>query len=165
MNVTFHVLTGIAVAATLAPRKAQCGATALLTGLGATIALHGVLDYTPHSYPLKSVVDVSVALLLFIVALSVARPDIRLLIAVCFLGSVLPDVIDLGPNLLNRHLGFRLPEAKWFPWHWKRFSGSIYDGSRAVPSAVAHLLVVAVALVLIGRRADCFSRRKHGGEE
>ena len=156
VNVTFHVLTGIGVAASLSPRKPPVSRIAVVAGLASTICLHGLLDYVPHSYPIKSSIDVALALLLFGAALSLAKPHLRLLLVTCFLGSILPDLIDLAPGILNRHVGLNLPEVKLFPWHWRQYSGSVHDGSRMAESMAAHLLVSAVALFLIWRARDRF---------
>lgn len=158
MNVTFHVLTGISVAAVLCPRKQEVTGKALLVGLGATIPLHGLLDFVPHSYPIKSSFDVIVALLLFGTALLLAKPHLYLLIATCFVGSVLPDLVDLTPGILHRHVGLSLPEARIFPWHWRQYSGSIYNGSRGIESAAFHLLVVATATFSLWWRRDRFTK-------
>jgi hypothetical protein len=154
MNVTFHVLTGIGMAAALSPRQPQVAVASLAAGLGATIALHGLLDYVPHSYPIRSGADVILALVLLGAAWLLAKPHLRLLLITCFLGSILPDLIDLGPGILNRHAGLHLPEVKLFPWHWKQYSGSIYDGSRNTESTALHLLVLAGAISAIGLRRE-----------
>ena len=164
MNVTFHVLTGITVATLLSPHKPEVRTSALLAGFGTTVVFHGVLDYLPHSYPIKSIVDVALALLVFGAVSFLAKPHIRLLLAVCFLGSIFPDLIDLAPGILNRHLGLELMEVKYFPWHWKQYSGSIYDGSRDTESSVYHLLVLAAAAFSIWRRHDLFGSAESTGE-
>jgi hypothetical protein len=156
MNVTFHVLAGIGVAAVLIPREPPISVLSLLTGLGATAALHGLLDFVPHSYPIKSGIDVMLALLVFGTALSFAKPHVRLLLVVCFLGSILPDLIDLGPGILNRRAGLNLPDIKFFPWHWKQYSGSVYDGSRTTESAVLYLLVLTIATAAVLCQRDRF---------
>lgn len=61
------------------------------------------------------------------------------LLGVCFIGSLFPDLIDLGPAIANKYLGLSLPVFKVFPWHWQEHSGSIYDGSRATESLLCHL--------------------------
>ncbi len=154
MNVTFHVLTGIAAAAVLTPRKPEIPRTAIAAGLGLSAALHGLLDYVPHTYPINSRLDVALALLLFVAVLYCAHPRTRPLLAACFLGSILPDLVDLTAGILNRHAGLHLPQAKVFPWHWKRYSGSVYNTAQATPSARAHLLVVAITVLLIWRSRD-----------
>lgn len=158
MNVTFHVLMGIAVAAALSPRKSVVGGGTLVTGFVAALGSHGLLDYIPHSYPIKSGVDVGLAFCIFSLALFFANVHIRLFLVTCFLGSILPDLIDLAPGILNRHLGLSLPEVKWFPWHWRQYSGSIYDGTRRTVSSVTHVTVLAIALSLIWRFRDCVFR-------
>ena len=156
MNVTFHVLAGIGIAAALSPRKPKVSRIAIVAGFGVTVCLHGLLDFVPHSYPIKSSIDVMLALLLFAGAFVLAKPHVRGVLVACFLGSILPDLIDLAPGILNRHYGFNLPAVRLFPWHWKQYSGSIYDGSRAAESMAAHLVVSTIALFLIWRARDRF---------
>jgi len=156
VNVTFHVLAGIGVAASLSPREPTVPKIAMVAGFASTICLHGLLDYLPHSYPIKSSIDVALALLLFGTGLSLAKPHVRPLLVACFLGSILPDLVDLAPGILNRHIGLDMPEVKLFPWHWRQYSGSIYNGSRTAESMAAHLVVSAIARFLIWRARDRF---------
>lgn len=128
----------------------------MVAGLATTICLHGLLDYLPHTYPIKSSIDVALALLLFSAALVFAKPHLRPLLVACFPGSILPDVIDLAPGILNRHEGLNLPEVKLFPWHWRQYSGSVYDRSRRTESVTTHSIVSAIALFLIWRARDRF---------
>jgi hypothetical protein len=112
------------------------------------------LDYIPHSYPINSSIDVSLAVVLFCVSLFFAKAHIRPLLVTCFFGGILPDLIDLAPGILHHHVGLRLPEVKVFPWHWRQYSGSIYDGTRKTESNLAHAAVLAIALVAIWRSRD-----------
>ena len=158
MNVTFHTLAGLATAAIISPRItsedsprsfARQDLFWLSIGFASGVLTHGLLDYAPHAYPFKSAIDVLVGLVLFCVALSVARRRYRLLLVVCFVGCIFPDVIDLGPAIVNKRTGWSLPVVKIFPWHWREYSGSIYDGSRAVESFLYHLIVAGVCLTLL----------------
>jgi len=162
MNVTFHVLAGLATAALLCngdmecPRERgarpwQAGLAGCVTGIG----IHGLLDWLPHAYPIPSVVDVILALCVVSVAVGCAQRRHRLLVLASFLGAVLPDVVDLAPQLMNRHMGTALPVVRVFPWHWPAYSGSLYDGSRALESAVHHVWVVgaSIGILVLRRRA------------
>lgn len=156
MNVTFHVLGGFATAAVLS-RKADSKNSLFTTvakfGVGFVVGVlvHGLLDYLPHEYPLQSKFDITLALILLLFALSAVQKQNIVLLLICFAGSVFPDVIDLGAAIANKHLGVALPQLpfKIFPWHWKQFSGSIYDGSRGFESTVYHLIFVSVCFVLL----------------
>ena len=159
MNVTFHVLTGIAVAACLSPRQPSVKITSVIAGFGTTVALHGLLDHLPHSYPIKSTIDVALGLLLFGAAFLFAKPHLRPVLAACFLGCTFPDLLDFAPSILNHNLGLSLPVHKnFFPWHWKQYSGSIYDGSRKTESWLSHITAVAVALSLLWHRRDLWEQ-------
>ena len=111
--------------------------------------MHGMLDYVPHSYPIPSSLDVVISLALFFGSLFVVGSRRWLTFTVCFLGSIFPDLVDLGPALLNRHLGWSIPVVKVFPWHWRQYSGSVYDGSRSAESVLYHLLVLASSFSLL----------------
>jgi len=123
--------------------------------------LHGLLDWAPHSYPIKSSLDVAFSLVLFIAAAAFAKQEHRLLIAVCFLGAVFPDLVDLGPAIACKYLGCSAPTLKIFPWHWYRYSGSIYDDSKKLASLVCHFAVVVLSASLLYLfRSSLFRLRK-----
>jgi hypothetical protein len=63
-------------------------------GFVAGVVEHGVMDYIPHSYPIPSGVDVVLSLILLIVAVAQTKPQFRVLVAACFIGSVFPDLAD-----------------------------------------------------------------------
>ena len=158
MNVTFHVLASFATAAVLSSKRkpadeprlfAPSDLPSLAVGFVTGVLMHGLLDYAPHAYPIKSAVDVLLSLALFVVMPLIVRRHHWLLLGVCFLGAVFPDLIDLGPAIANKRLGWSLPVVKVFPWHWREYSGSIYDGSRGGESFLYHLIVAGGSLVLL----------------
>lgn len=102
------------------------------------------MDYIPHSYPIPSRMDVAFSVILFTLAIALTKPQFRVLVTACFIGSIFPDLVDLGPRILNRHLGLSLPTVRLFPWHWPQYSGSLYDGKKRVQSAVSHAVVICV---------------------
>ncbi|NJM52531.1 MAG: hypothetical protein HC846_03505 [Blastocatellia bacterium] len=156
MNVTFHIVGSIATAAvlSLSPTEKWHSASALkkyAIGFAVGILIHGVLDFLPHSYPLPSKIDVIFALLVLILSLFLAQNQNKLLVLFCFSGAIFPDVVDLGAGIANKHLGIPLPQLnfKISPWHWKEYSGSIYDGSRFFESTVYHILLLLICFSLI----------------
>jgi hypothetical protein len=167
MNVSFHTLTALAVASAMSSRKRFANSAQpfissdvpfLAVGFAIGVFSHGLLDVTPHAYPIKAVADVFLGLIVFVSAFIFAKTRNRLLVAACFAGCVFPDLVDLGPAILNKHLGCSLPVVKVFPWHWLRFSGSIYDGSRPMVSLLAHLMVVVASLgILCAFRKSLFA--------
>lgn len=80
-----------------------------------------------------------------------ARKETRWILFICFLGAVFPDLVDLGPAIINKQAQLNLPVVKLFPWHWKEHSGSIYDGSRSWLSVANHMVVAGVSGCLILR--------------
>ncbi len=154
MNATFHTLAGLAAAAVLSSRHQVRGSALfvaaadlplLAVGFILGVLTHGLLDFAPHSYPIKSPADVALSLALFTTAFVFAKRRNWLLLGVCFLGSISPDLVDLGPAQFNKRLGWSLPVVKCFPWHWPQHSGSIYDGSRGLASFFCHLVLVGTS--------------------
>jgi hypothetical protein len=151
VNVTFHTTGALASAAFLSSFRARAvsGETAsrdslllLVIGFIAGVAAHGVMDYVPHSYPISSGLDVVLSIILFIVAVAQTKPQFRVLVTACFIGSVFPDLVDLGPSIVNRHLGWSLPTVRIFPWHCPRYSVSLYHGAQKLQSYVSHCAVL-----------------------
>ncbi len=120
-----------------------------MVGFVVGILAHGALDHVPHTYPIPSALDVFLGLTLFLVAMAFSKPEHRVLLGACFAGSVLPDLIDLGPAIINRRLGWSLPLVKIFPWHWPQYSGSIFDHRWHASSFLAHCAVLGGSLVLM----------------
>ena len=158
MNVTFHTLASLATAAVLCSRLKDTDSPRifiptdvplLAIGFAAGVLMHGLLDYAPHAYPIKSAADVALSLAIFSAVLLLAGRRQWLLLSACFLGSIFPDLVDLGPAIVNKGLGWSLPVVKIFPWHWRAYSGSIYDGSRGVESFSYHLIVAGGSLILL----------------
>jgi hypothetical protein len=155
VNVTFHTISAIATAAFLSSTQsrpapdAKAARPSLLIGLVGFVAgvvEHGVMDYVPHSYSIPSGMDVVFSIILFAVAVALTKPQFRILVTACFIGSIFPDLVDLGPAILNRHLGWSLPTARIFPWHWPQYSGSLYHGAKRLQSALSHSLVIGVCV-------------------
>jgi hypothetical protein len=124
VNVTFHTTGAIATAAFFSstqPRPASDAVAArpsvlvVVIGFVAGVVEHGAMDYLPHSYPIPSGMDVVFSIVLFIVAVALTKPQFRVLVTTCFIGSIIPDLVDLGPPILNRHLGWSLPSRKNLP--------------------------------------------------
>ena len=157
MNVIFHTIASVATAAVLSSRLEEkpiasgSGLAILAVGSGAGILLHGVLDLLPHQYPLPSALDVIASLALFLLTFVLARKNARWILSVCFLGAIFPDLVDLGPAIVNQRMHAHWPVVKIFPWHWKEYSGSIYDRSRAALSIFNQVAVTAISGWLICR--------------
>ena len=155
MNVIFHTLASVATAAVLSaqlkkkPINSTTGLTILAIGFTTGILLHGLLDWSPHQYPLPSVLDVGASLILFSVVFILALEEARWILLICFLGAIFPDSVDLGPAIVNKQMQLSLPTVKIFPWHWKEYSGSLYDGSRQWLSILNHLVAASVSACLI----------------
>ena len=161
MNVLFHTTAAIGIAASIIDtRKAGAdsvrnrtirGSLAFLLGIMA----HGALDYIPHCYPINSKVDVIIGLLIILASTLLAGKSYKLIVAMALTGSIFPDIIDLSPAIANKYMGLNLPVYKnFFPWHWKEYSGSIYNANCSV-SAINHFMVlISTAIVCWVKRKD-----------
>ncbi len=156
MNITFHAVGSFATVAVLSlePSENRRSVSALkkyVIGFVSGVLIHGILDLLPHNYPLPSKLDVMFALILLLAILFASQKQNLILIVICFIGAIFPDVIDLSPGIINKRLGFQISllPFKIFPWHWKEFSGSVYDGSRNFESIVYHGLFLLICFSLI----------------
>ena len=91
------------------PKKIKSYITPLLLN----VALHGVMDIFPHSHIIPAIPDIIIALLIPALLIPFVKKKYLTLLIVCYFGSILPDVIDLG---IFRILGFG--EFRIFPWHF-----------------------------------------------
>ncbi len=155
MNELFHVISSIGITASLMDTETAADSGSLRDQLptmvftfSVGIISHAVLDYMPHTYPIKSKVDVIVSIIAVSILLILARKPYRLVVASSILGCILPDIIDIGPRMLNAYFGLAVPiHDLFFPWHWKSYSGSLYNQGYAV-SAINHALVFVVLLIV-----------------
>lgn len=148
MNVIFHAASGLGLFTRVQYSKQSFLPRALVLFFGGIIC-HGILDYIPHCYPLSAKWDILISTVVMAVALYLTKPHHRLLLCISFLGNIFPDLVDLGPAMVNKYLHLNLPiMQKIFPWHWKQYSGSIYDDNCGV-SHVNHLLVILVVAIAV----------------
>lgn len=160
MNVLFHTTAAIGVIAMLTDTRAKSRTIKHMTLSGllvflAGIASHGALDYIPHCYPIHSKLDAIAGLTLMITLTLISNQPYRPIVALAFLGSIFPDLVDLSFPIINTYLGVNLPVTpKLFPWHCEEYSGSIFVNDCRV-SAVNHFILLAVVIILCYcRKAD-----------
>lgn len=167
MIVTIHALGSIATAAALSrtPDRSSIGPLRLAAGFLAGIVIHGALDLLPHNYPLSPPIDVFVALGLIGLTGILVQKRNRLLVVICFFGALFPDIFDHGPLIAARRFGIAVPHLpfKIFPWHWKEYSGSIYDGRNWVTSLLGHVVIAGFSLAAIAYRRKTFFRSGKDG--
>ena len=160
MNVLFHTSAAIAVIAIIVETKntdslfssksIKLGFTSFILG----IVSHGMLDIIPHCYPFNSKVDAIASFLIMVTSLFLIKKRYRFIVGMAFLGSVFPDMIDLSPQILNKYLGFSLPEIdKIFPWHKHEYSGSIYNGN--CNKSIIYQLITLAGVITI-----CYFKRR-----
>lgn len=168
MNVLIHLATGFATAFAITETKKLRTKKQIITtsiiGLLISVMSHGLLDYSPHCYPINSRLDFILSLISLTGLIYFAIKKMRIIIFSCLIGSVLPDIIDLLPSILNKQFGFNLPTHKnIFPWHWKEFSGSIYSQDCFVSNINIGLITFSVIGILYLKRSNLkttYSRSK-----
>jgi hypothetical protein len=167
MNVLFHVASGMAVVSGLpedSPFNAKFAWQRPTIGFVAGVMSHGVLDVIPHCYPVNSILDVGLSLCLILAFIWGANSPAKWMVAATFFGCIFPDVFDLGPKLLNKHLGFRIWEIEnVFPWHNPHYSGSIYSNACGYSLLYHVIIVVVCGLFIFYRRKRvkrCLSKNK-----
>ena len=121
----------------------------MIVGFVTVVALHGVLDFVPHGYPFSPGFDIVFCLALFAVFALFTKQRNLVLLAACYIGCLFLDLVDLGPAMINKRVNLGLPAVKIFPWHWREYSGSIYDGSRQFESSLWHSLLFAASVILL----------------
>ena len=184
MNVTFHAVTSFGIshvaARSLSPDSTETferdDLRVLITAFVAGVLSHGILDGLKHGYPIHYALDPPLALLLAAAWCAIVKKRFRILVATVFIGAILPDLIDLGPAVANRLLGWHLPTFRThlFPWHWVDGSGSLYPlegapgrpghgdldaGDNRIVSATNHAIVVFLSIVAIASNRNPFRRR------
>ena len=151
MNILFHTTAAIGLIATLNEtssgeysnkKKMVLGLICFAIG----IVSHGALDYIPHCYPINPKVDVIIGAIIIGTVTLLSKPKYRLIVGLTFLGNIFPDIIDLSPQILNKYLGLSIPlNDKIFPWHWEKYSGSIFiDDCKT--STLNHLILITVTV-------------------
>lgn len=162
MNVIFHTATAISVAVLLTDTKrieqSTTSSNVIWTSILAfTVGLisHGALDYIPHCYPINSKLDAIVGLIIILTTTWLTNKRYRIIIALSFLGSIFPDLIDLSPAIINQQLGLNLPTfEKVFPWHLHNYSGSIYNDNCNNSTLNHILLLLTIGIICWCRRTD-----------
>ena len=186
MIVTFHSLAAVASTAVIGSRlKVYSNATdahlksnsigkyfyksdfkILLISFLLNVAMHGIMDLTPHNYPLPGKLDVIIATMIYCLIIFLINKRYFLLFTVSFIGSIFPDLIDLTPIILFKYTGFDLTYTKHgiFPWHWPAYSGSLISYKMNYMSNINHALTIMLFLfILFFRRKqikDKFLRKK-----
>lgn len=157
MNVLFHSTLGIATVAITAHffplsedkeifRKSDVPVLLFLFGIN--IVIHGVLDIAPHTYPLSSIYDVILSLCFMPLVFTFVNRQCWVLLLAAYIGSVFPDIIDIGIPKAMKTIGIDWNIPRLFPWHFKEFSGSIYTDTFSLPSLVSHLFVLSAELFI-----------------
>lgn len=111
------------------------------------VILHGIFDILPHTYPVNMYLDPLISPLVILIILLIARKEFYLIIICSFIGSILPDIIDLGPRIASKLLGVQINGLlKIFPWHFEKYSGSIFNDPSNINSIINHFIILGICL-------------------
>ncbi|UZO79957.1 hypothetical protein NBT05_13485 [Aquimarina sp. ERC-38] len=143
MNIIFHISIGAGIIASVSHLEINSFKIGKVSsGFVLGLISHGILDYTPHCYPINSKLDFFISLFLIATIIYFVQKKYRVLISAILLGCVFPDIVDLAPGIVNTQLKSNLPTFKnIFPWHHHEYSGSIYSGNCSV-SNINHILTI-----------------------
>jgi hypothetical protein len=155
MNILFHLSTSIPLTVLVLQEKTvavnRVGKVLLIFILG--IAMHGVLDAVPHCYPIPAEWDAIAGLGLMVVLFMLVNRSYRLMLTAAMAGTIFPDLVDHATAIINHRLGWQLPVwDKLFPWHWKAYSGSLYNQDCSLSSLYHVILIMLVLFVCWWRK-------------
>ncbi|RYE26361.1 MAG: hypothetical protein EOP51_00865 [Sphingobacteriales bacterium] len=108
MNVTFHILSSIAIVGgfTDTYRFPQLNTVKKLATFIAIFSLgvisHGTLDYIPHAYPINSKADALIGTSLIIGLTFLADKPFKHIVLATAISTILPDLIDLLPPIIDK---------------------------------------------------------------
>lgn len=155
MNVLMHTLSAVGLTLLIStPNKGKPTLQSkkklwiIFSGFLLGIFTHGILDYIPHCYPINSKVDVIGSMILILTLVYFIDASYKLILIACITGCLLPDIIDLSPQIINHLMDTNLPiYNKIFPWHFPKYSGSIYNNDCENSSLNHGMILVTVLLI------------------
>jgi hypothetical protein len=150
MNIIFHISVGAGIIASISHLEMnQYKIGKVISGFTLGLISHGILDYTPHCYPINSKLDFFIGLSLILTIIYFIQKKYKILVSAILFGCVFPDIIDLLPGILNSQLNINLPTFEnIFPWHIHEYSGSIYSEKCGV-SNINHMLTIVFNGIVI----------------
>ncbi|MBZ9634876.1 hypothetical protein [Clostridium sp. FP1] len=153
MNLIFHTVFSISTAPLCAKKIAEGNKSLKILTLGfiGNIIGHGIMDLIPHNYPFTRNTDVLISFGVFLLSMLFVKKEYVFSVSFCFLGGVLPDLIDKAffPIIGLRNL-------KIFPWHWATTINVFYNQysklsyqSINIVFKMFNILVIIVSLCLL----------------
>ena len=124
MNLIFHTVFSISTVPICAKKIAEGKKPIkyLTLAFVGNIIGHGIMDLIPHNYPLTRNTDVLISFGIFFLSAMFMKKKYISSLLFCFLGGVLPDLIDKAffPIVGLGHF-------KIFPWHWATTINFFYN--------------------------------------
>jgi len=152
MNLIFHTVLSVSTSLIFAKKIVKTDKSIKYLGLGfiSNIIMHGVMDLVPHNYPVTTMADISISFTFFLLSIIFVRREFLTPVFFCFLGGVLPDLIDKG---FFRVLRINI---KLFPWHWTNVINFFYkwyfNHTWLFITSNILAIVVSICLLWINRR-------------
>lgn len=146
MNLVFHTLFSISTSPICAKKIAKNNKPFKYLTLGAigNIIGHAIMDLVPHDYPLTTKIDVLISFVIFLLSILFVKKEYVYSILFCFLGGVLPDLID---KALLPIIGLR--QLDIFPFHWANIINFFYKWYTFQMFEVFNILAMLVSLILL----------------
>jgi hypothetical protein len=120
------------------------------------IIMHGIMDLVPHNYPVTTITDVTISFVFFFLSIIFVKREFVPPVFFCFLGGILPDLIDKGFFRI-----LKMNNLKLFPWHWTdviNFFYKRYSAHTWMFMTFNILAIVASVCLLLMNRKFIFQR-------
>jgi len=147
MNLVFHTAFSVSTSTFFTKKVDKTDKTVkyLSIGFASNVIMHGVMDLLPHNYPVSTFVDVFVSFAFFLFSILFIKREYITTVGLCFLGGVLPDLIDKGLFRILRIRSFKL-----FPWHWPNVINYFYKWYiHASLFKIFNILALLVSVILL----------------
>ncbi len=153
MNLVFHTVFSISTSPIFVKKIVETDKFFKYLSLSflSNIFMHGVMDLVPHNYPVKTIIDVGISFIFFLLSIIFIRSKLLTPAFLCFLGGILPDLIDKGVFQI-----LRMNNLKLFPWHWADVINFFYKWYFAYTWLFVTFnilaIVVSMCLLLVNRK-------------
>jgi hypothetical protein len=146
VNLVFHTVFSISASSICAKKIVEDNRPLKYLTLGfiGNLVGHGIMDIIPHDYPLTLKTDIPISFAIFLLSMILVNKRYITSVLFCFLGGVLPDLIDKAffPIIGLRYL-------KVFPWHWSAIINFFYKWYTPSMFKVFNILAIIVSFALL----------------
>lgn len=153
MNLVFHTIFSISTSSICAKKIVEDDKTLkhLTLGFIGNILGHGIMDLIPHNYPFTIKSDLPISFLIFLLSIIFVKREFLTSVFFCFLGGILPDLIDKAFFSIIGMSNFKI-----FPWHWPTtinffYKWYFYNNWIFKPFNIL-VLIVSISLLLLNQK-------------